>query len=114
MSEDIAGLLLELERCAVDPERALPDQVERMLLHRQEILGRLQGADTSVLDPETLAELRRRLDAIRQRDERLLRVLLERHRELEEKLQEVLKGRTAVRGYRAADLRIVAGLDRRG
>lgn len=110
----VTRLVAQLEEAWVDPKLADLAAVAEMLEKRQEILARIQSADTSSLTPETRAALHGRVQAVRRRDQTLLSALAGQREELEKSLSGVVRARTAARGYKAAEEPTGPGLDRVG
>lgn len=104
MTSPLVDLFGELERIEFDPERLSdPSYVELQLARRQEIFDRLQSLDAAHLDVATRASLLQRIQALRERDQKLA-VSLELHRnELAERLASLVQGRSASRGYRTIE-----------
>lgn len=111
---EVARLVSQLEKAWVDPQHGDLAAVTEMLEKRQEILAQIQDADTSCLTPETRAELHGRIQAVRRRDQTLLGALAGQQEELQKSLSGVVRARTAVRGYKAAEEEPGPGLRRLG
>jgi hypothetical protein len=104
MTSPLVDLFGELDRIEFDPERLSdPDYVGLQLARRQEIFDKLQSLDAAHLDLATRAALLQRIHAIQERDRSLARALESHRNELAEKLNSLVQGRSATRGYRPSD-----------
>jgi hypothetical protein len=95
-------LLDALDACWVDPTRAEPDDVLRMMEERQTLLDTLQTFDASTLEEPIRASLRARLAALVERDRELHRSVERWRDELDEHASRVREGRVVAAGYTQA------------
>ena len=101
MTSPLVELVAELERIEFDPERLSdPAYLDLQLARRQSIFDKLQSLDAARLDPATRATLLECTRALQERDRTLAHALELRRNELAEKLDSLVKGRSATRGYR--------------
>lgn len=104
MTSPLVDLFGELDRIDFDPERLSdPAYLELQLARRQEIFDKLQSLDSAHLDLATRATLLQRIRALQERDRSLARALELQRNELAEKLNSLVQGRSATRGYRPPD-----------
>lgn len=95
----------ELEELSADMAGMEPAQIAAVLQKRQELLTKIQNADACDLGPETRRALKQRIDAVRQRDTKLLAAMKSNGIAALEKLNSVLHARSAARGYRGRRVR---------
>lgn len=94
-------LLDALDACWVDPARAEPDDVLRMMEERQTLLDALQSFDASTLDDAVRVSLRARLAAIVGRDRELTSAVSRWRDEVDDHASRIREGRVAAAGYGA-------------
>lgn len=108
---DILELVGKLESAWVEPTEGVElGRLAGILEERQRLLAAIQSADASSLDPASVDELRRRIEAIRARDARLLGYLQNKRVEALNQLDQALNARQAVRGYQSANEGPEAGI----
>lgn len=94
--EDLVRALEAVETAADAPL----DVLAGALIERQGLLDRIQNADTSQLDAAARTDLGRRVQRVADRSAECLAQLRAEQKITAEKLGELVRGRTAVRGYR--------------
>ncbi len=105
-------LVSELENLWMDPEVSDIVDLYRMLEQRQRILTRLQNADGGTLEPATREALIGRIRAVRDHDQALLESARRRSARILEALEDVVRQRTAARGYRPTEAETPHTLER--
>lgn len=99
----LSELVERLERIRIEA-CADPLRIAALLEERQSILTRIQHSDAHTLDPETRTALCLRIRRVKERDAMVLAHLRDRAEELEQKVDPVLDGRRAARGYRSSEV----------
>jgi hypothetical protein len=104
MTSPLVDLFGELDLIEFDPDR-LADiaYVELQLARRQAIFDRLKSLDSAHLDLSTRATLLQRIHALQERDRHLQIALELQHGELADRLNSLVQGRSATRGYRPSE-----------
>lgn len=99
MIEQIDALVERLAQIALDEYVDDPEQLDRALLEREQILGLLAAFDPTLLASSDRARVKGELEAIQARDQRILDELRELRAALEKATEQLNSGRAAVRGY---------------
>lgn len=99
MIEQIDALVARLAQIALDEYVDDPEQLDRALLEREQILGLLGAFDPKLLAPEDRARIKAELEAVQARDQRVLDELRELRAELQKATEQLTSGRAAARGY---------------
>jgi hypothetical protein len=99
MIEQVDALVERLAQIALDEYVDQPEQLERALLEREQIFGLLAAFDPALLASEDRARVKAELEAIQERDQRILDELRELRAELQKAMDQLTSGRAAVRGY---------------
>jgi Rad3-related DNA helicase len=103
MDDELERLVKRLEATWVEPGSTDLAGLAAVLDERQRILSAIQNADATELSPETRDELARRIETVRERDQKLVAVLQNRRAETLKELDSALQARTAARGYRSIE-----------
>jgi hypothetical protein len=112
LNDQLTNLVTMLEKESADLVQADPQQLIGIIDRRREILSRIWASLSEQGIPEQREELARRIQAIYDRDSRLIVALQKQYAAIEKQLESLVQARSAIRGYRSGESEHTAKLDR--
>jgi hypothetical protein len=112
VNDQLTNLVAMLEKESADLVQADPQQLIGIIERRREILSRIWASLSEKGLPEQREELAKRIQAIYDRDSRLIVALQNQYAAIEKQLESLVQARSAIRGYRSGDSERPTKLDR--